>query len=74
MAFVVGSIVFYYLKGGQVDYGEEHSKIFGHSQFGRIYEEGHYPKWDEDHSYSFCWTFCRSPGGQSPSANDVRQG
>ncbi|MBA0676959.1 hypothetical protein Goari_018393 [Gossypium aridum] len=32
--------LFYYLKGGQVDYGEEHSKAYGHSQFGRIYEQG----------------------------------
>lgn len=32
--------MFYYLKGGQVDYGEEHSKECGHSQFGRIYEQG----------------------------------
>ncbi|KAJ0468013.1 putative triacylglycerol lipase [Helianthus annuus] len=32
--------LFYYLKVGQVDYGEEHSKACGHSQFGRIYEEG----------------------------------
>ncbi|PWA98605.1 hypothetical protein CTI12_AA016730 [Artemisia annua] len=32
--------LFYYLKGGQVDYGEEHSKNCGHSQFGRIYEQG----------------------------------
>ncbi|CAA0834870.1 alpha/beta-Hydrolases superfamily protein [Striga hermonthica] len=31
--------LFYYLKGGQVDYGEEHSKSCGHSQFGRIYEQ-----------------------------------
>ncbi|KAG6405680.1 hypothetical protein SASPL_133272 [Salvia splendens] len=26
--------LFYYLKGGQVDYGEEHSKACGHTQFG----------------------------------------
>lgn len=32
--------LFYYLKGGQVDYGEEHSTACGHSQFGRIYEQG----------------------------------
>lgn len=32
--------LFYYLKGGQVDYGEEHSKACGHSQFGRVYEQG----------------------------------
>ncbi|VFQ93195.1 unnamed protein product [Cuscuta campestris] len=45
--------LFYYLKGGQVDYGEEHSKACGHSQFGRIYEKGHYPQWDEEHPIHF---------------------
>ncbi|KAK6911482.1 hypothetical protein RJ641_023575 [Dillenia turbinata] len=45
--------LFYYLKGGQVDYGEEHSKTCGHSHFGRIYEQGHYPEWDEDHPIHF---------------------
>ena len=34
--------LFYYLKGGQVDYGEEHRKSCGHSQFGRTYEQGNY--------------------------------
>ncbi|XP_039072064.1 lipase-like [Hibiscus syriacus] len=28
--------LFYYLKGGRVDYGEEHSKACGHYQFGRL--------------------------------------
>ncbi|XP_020090377.1 uncharacterized protein LOC109711643 [Ananas comosus] len=32
--------LFYYLKGGQVDYGEKHSSIYGNSRFGKIYEEG----------------------------------
>uniref|UniRef100_A0A6N2K137 Lipase-like C-terminal domain-containing protein n=1 Tax=Salix viminalis TaxID=40686 RepID=A0A6N2K137_SALVM len=32
--------LFYYLKGGQVDYGEEHSMAYGHSQFGRFYKQG----------------------------------
>jgi hypothetical protein len=32
--------LFYYLKGGQVDYGEDHSKTYGHSQFGCVYEQG----------------------------------
>jgi len=32
--------LFYYLKVGQVDYGEDHSKAYGHSQFGRTYEQG----------------------------------
>ncbi|XP_061372734.1 uncharacterized protein LOC133315177 [Gastrolobium bilobum] len=41
--------LFYYLKGGQIDYGEDHSKACGHSQFGPIYKRGHYPEWDEDH-------------------------
>ncbi|XP_011071131.1 uncharacterized protein LOC105156632 [Sesamum indicum] len=45
--------LFYYLKGGQVDYGEEHSRACGHSQFGRVYEKGHYPEWDEDHPIHF---------------------
>ncbi|KAG1371000.1 lipase-like [Cocos nucifera] len=45
--------LFYYLKGGQVDYGEEHSRIYGHSQFGKNYEQGHYPEWDEHHPIHF---------------------
>ncbi|KAJ6725631.1 ALPHA/BETA-HYDROLASES SUPERFAMILY PROTEIN [Salix purpurea] len=45
--------LFYYLKGGQVDYGEEHSMAYGHSQFGRFYKQGHYPEWDEDHPLHF---------------------
>lgn len=45
--------LFYYLKGGEVDYGEEHSRINGHSQFGRKYEQGHYPIWDEHHPIHF---------------------
>ncbi|XP_008444362.2 uncharacterized protein LOC103487715 isoform X2 [Cucumis melo] len=45
--------LFYYLKGGRVDYGEEHSNTYGHSQFGRVYERGHYPQWDEDHPIHF---------------------
>ncbi|KAF5190367.1 Lipase [Thalictrum thalictroides] len=45
--------LFYYLKGGKVDYGEEHSQVYGHSQFGRIYEQGNYAEWDEDHPIHF---------------------
>ncbi|CAH8253320.1 unnamed protein product [Arabidopsis lyrata] len=45
--------LFYYLKGGLVDYGEEHSKACGHSQFGRFYEKGEYQEWDEDHPIHF---------------------
>ncbi|XP_047058137.1 lipase-like [Lolium rigidum] len=45
--------LFYYLKGGQVDYGEEHSKMYGHARFGRAYHRGHYPMWDEEHPAHF---------------------
>eukprot|EP00268_Persea_americana_P044596 TRINITY_DN4508_c0_g1_i8.p1 TRINITY_DN4508_c0_g1~~TRINITY_DN4508_c0_g1_i8.p1 ORF type:complete len:459 (-),score=71.64 TRINITY_DN4508_c0_g1_i8:196-1572(-) len=45
--------LFYYLKGGRVDYGEEHSKIYRHSQFGKVYEQGHFPEWDEHHPIHF---------------------
>ncbi|XP_039115326.1 lipase-like [Dioscorea cayenensis subsp. rotundata] len=41
--------LFYYLKGGRVDYGEEHSRACGHSRFGRVYDQGHYPIWDDQH-------------------------
>lgn len=40
MFFCRARELFYYLKGGLVDYGEEHSKACGHSQFGRFYEKG----------------------------------
>ncbi|KAH9624496.1 hypothetical protein KSS87_019798 [Heliosperma pusillum] len=36
-----------------VDYGEEHSKACGHSQLGRVYDQGNYPQWDEDHPIHF---------------------
>ncbi|EMS50408.1 hypothetical protein TRIUR3_20169 [Triticum urartu] len=45
--------LFYYLKGGQVDYGVEHSQVYGHTRFGRIYETGHYPVWDEQNPVHF---------------------
>lgn len=32
--------LFYYLKGGLVDYGPEHSQVYGHTRFGRIYDTG----------------------------------
>ena len=41
--------LFYYLKGGRVDYGEAHSAACGHGRFGRAYDRGHYPLWDEAH-------------------------
>ncbi|URE37104.1 Triacylglycerol Lipase [Musa troglodytarum] len=45
--------LFYYLKGGQVDYGEEHSRSFGHARLGKTYERGHHPSWDEHHPVHF---------------------
>lgn len=45
--------LFYYLKGGQVDYGVEHSQVYGHTRFGRIYDTGHYPVWDEQNPVQF---------------------
>nr|XP_034587180.1 uncharacterized protein LOC117849661 isoform X1 [Setaria viridis] len=45
--------LFYYLKGGQVDYGEDHSKACGHTRFGRIYHTGHYPVWDDQNPVHF---------------------
>lgn len=41
--------IFYELKGGIVDYGEEHSKFHGHRRFGKHYTQGKYPEWDDDH-------------------------
>ncbi|XP_078440144.1 uncharacterized protein LOC144710288 [Wolffia australiana] len=45
--------LFYYLKGGRVDYGEEHSRACGHSRYGRLYQQGHYPEWDDHHPVHF---------------------
>lgn len=45
--------LFYYMKGGVVDYGEEHSHEFGHNQYGRVYSKGHFPEWDENNPVHF---------------------
>ncbi|KAJ7558371.1 hypothetical protein O6H91_04G036200 [Diphasiastrum complanatum] len=45
--------LFYYLKGGTVDYGADHSYQCGHARFGRNHMEGHYPEWDENHPVHF---------------------
>lgn len=37
--------VYYQLKGGRVDYGEDHSKKYGHDRYGRTYSTGLYPQW-----------------------------
>jgi triacylglycerol lipase len=34
------------IKGGRVDYGETHSRLFGHDRYGRSYP-GLYPEWGE---------------------------
>lgn len=40
--------LYYYIKGGTVDYGAVHAKEHGHSRYGRTFE-GIYPEWDSDH-------------------------
>lgn len=40
--------LFYQIKGGTVDYGQEHSDRHGHSRYGRTYP-GLYPEWDAEH-------------------------
>jgi hypothetical protein len=37
--------IFYELKGGTVDYGQEHSDFHGHNRFGRHFKQGKYPQW-----------------------------
>ncbi|MCP4129693.1 MAG: hypothetical protein GY754_01635 [bacterium] len=39
--------LFYQLKGGRVDYGEEHANTFQHRRFGKEYP-GLYPIWDKN--------------------------
>ncbi|CAI7823006.1 unnamed protein product [Closterium sp. NIES-54] len=41
--------LFYYLKGGTVDYGVEHSAACGHDRFGKTYQQGKHPLWDAQH-------------------------
>ena len=43
--------LFYEIKGGQVDFGLEHSSQFGHLQRppGKHYDQPLYPQWDADH-------------------------
>ena len=40
-------------RAGRVDYGEAHSAACGHGRFGRAYDRGHYPLWDEAHPAHF---------------------
>lgn len=39
--------LYYYLKGGTVDYGAAHAAEHGHSRYGKTFE-GIYPNWDEN--------------------------
>mmetsp|Transcript_13855 Transcript_13855/g.47910 ORF Transcript_13855/g.47910 Transcript_13855/m.47910 type:complete len:418 (-) Transcript_13855:49-1302(-) len=39
--------VFYQIKGGKVDYGEEHSQRFGHARYGRLYP-GLFSEWSSE--------------------------
>ncbi|KAG0626649.1 hypothetical protein M758_2G141100 [Ceratodon purpureus] len=45
--------LFYYLKGGTVDYGVKRSQKYGHSRFGHTYKQGHYLDWDSKHPIHF---------------------
>ncbi|XP_024533504.1 uncharacterized protein LOC9636773 isoform X2 [Selaginella moellendorffii] len=45
--------LFYFLKGGTVDYGASHSSEYGHARFGRTFEQGHFPEWDEHRPVHF---------------------
>lgn len=39
--------LYYYIKGGTVDYGAAHAAKHGHSRYGKTFE-GIYPEWDEN--------------------------
>lgn len=41
--------LYYYIKGGYVDYGEFHSSRFGHDRKKSRYYPGIYPQWDAAH-------------------------
>jgi len=56
--------LFYQIKGGQVDYGEEHCRTHGHLRRppGMFYDAPLYPRWDADHPVHFIG---HSMGGQT---------
>lgn len=43
--------LFYQIRGGQVDYGAEHCRLYGHIQRpeGKVYTNPLYPQWDAEH-------------------------
>lgn len=54
--------LFAQIKGGRVDFGEEHAKKFGHARYGRTYTKPLYPWWSEQHPLHF---LTHSMGGQT---------
>jgi triacylglycerol lipase len=50
------------IKGGRVDFGDEHSRRHGHARFGRTYARPLYPWWSERHPLHFVG---HSMGGQT---------
>lgn len=53
--------LYYYIKGGIVDYGAAHAKKYGHNRFGRTYP-GIYSQWDQNHKIHLVG---HSMGGQT---------
>lgn len=45
--------LFFQLKGGLTDYGEEHSSKAGHKRYSRQYDNPQYPQWDSNHPLHF---------------------
>ncbi|GGE79000.1 esterase/lipase family protein [Priestia taiwanensis] len=56
--------LYYYIKGGTVDYGAAHAKEHGHDRYGATYE-GIYPEWNEQNKLHFIG---HSMGGQTSRA------
>lgn len=54
--------LFAQIKGGTVDFGEEHARKFGHARYGRTYPKPLYPWWSEKHPLHF---LTHSMGGQT---------
>lgn len=53
--------LYYYIKGGRVDYGAAHAEKYGHSRYGRFYE-GIMPDWEPGKKIHFVG---HSMGGQT---------
>ncbi|NLK46397.1 MAG: hypothetical protein GX297_07070 [Treponema sp.] len=45
--------LFFQLKGGLTDYGEEHSKNAGHKRYSRQYDNPEYPQWNSENPLHF---------------------